>query len=350
MLLSSCGKPYLPSCDDCARGTYDRHPDVTVFAPLAGYVDMFEAAKEAALATPEQFDDQAARDATDEAILHRSHEDHVIYCREWWCIVDKRLTPAEVITNDGGSHWKPACASCASQRQADINGPRIQVAALDEGRKAQYWAMLDAAKPAAPAQGNQLREWTAEEKAQAAAGGQPPAGSHGAGWVIGLSLLGSFILGVILAIAGWRQTLADDTATPPELMWGAFFIALPFLVGFIALLVSIAKGIAEESRQTRQQYSQGGVSYQQGGSVRWYQNPDVVNAALVGGAAVAAHEAQKARQRRVVDSALGIAPLNNVHAGMKRTTYMLGRPADTQDGIRYELEQLNTQNPKWTRQ
>jgi hypothetical protein len=35
ILMSFCGGPYLPTCDECARRTYQRHPDITRLAPLA---------------------------------------------------------------------------------------------------------------------------------------------------------------------------------------------------------------------------------------------------------------------------------------------------------------------------
>jgi hypothetical protein len=54
ILVSFCGGPYLPRCDECARRTYQRHPDVTRLAPLSEYVDHYAIAREAALATPEQ--------------------------------------------------------------------------------------------------------------------------------------------------------------------------------------------------------------------------------------------------------------------------------------------------------
>jgi hypothetical protein len=54
VLVTFLDHPPLPSCDDCARSTWENHPQSTLISPLAGYVDMFAAAKDAALATPEQ--------------------------------------------------------------------------------------------------------------------------------------------------------------------------------------------------------------------------------------------------------------------------------------------------------
>jgi hypothetical protein len=54
ILVSIAGNPYRPSCDECARRAYENIGDSARMAPLAEYVDMFAAAKEAALATQEQ--------------------------------------------------------------------------------------------------------------------------------------------------------------------------------------------------------------------------------------------------------------------------------------------------------
>ena len=54
ILVSVSGNPFLPSCDKCARDAYELQPNYVRLAPLAEYVDVYAAAREAALATPEQ--------------------------------------------------------------------------------------------------------------------------------------------------------------------------------------------------------------------------------------------------------------------------------------------------------
>jgi hypothetical protein len=87
VLVSVDGKPYLPACDSCARWLYDRQ-HITGMAPLDGYVDMYEAARQAALATPGQVTGQ--QDTY--WVFRRMYEDRVIYCRMKWCTDARRLT------------------------------------------------------------------------------------------------------------------------------------------------------------------------------------------------------------------------------------------------------------------
>jgi hypothetical protein len=251
ILVSFLGKPYLPSCDDCARSTYDMFPDQTAFAPLAEFVDMFEAAKQAALATPEQVAESLVSKAY-RAICLRTIRDRKLYCQEYWCCQaysqSEQLTAADAATEVIGHHTPLlSCIDCLHKRQEDRGYDQVKVYQLTQSFIAKYWKLID--------------EGEASK-----------------------------------ILAGSYQ------GTP-----------------------------------------------QQGNLVPWYQHPDVINAAIVGGVAIAAHEATKRHKARLRDSALGRAPLNNTAAGMRYGTYLAGRPDDTQEGIQYELQQLNTANPKWTR-
>ena len=87
ILLSINGTPYMPSCDACARHHYEINPDAMRLAPLSEYVDVYAAAKEAALATPEQFTapvQVTASTAVDDKVLRCIWVDRVIYCRMRW--------------------------------------------------------------------------------------------------------------------------------------------------------------------------------------------------------------------------------------------------------------------------
>jgi hypothetical protein len=222
MLMDLNGTGRLPACDDCARRYYEMRPDLVTFAPLSEYVDMFAAAKEAALATPEQITGQ-----------------RVIPC--FSC--DKN--PADVgVVCDEDKTWQPACNACFRDWQA--RGGQATTRPLDEAMRAAYWQFAE-----------------------------------------------------------------------------------------------------PESAASRQQ----GRAPQQDHAGPWYTNPDVVSAAVVGGVAIAAHEASKRRKARLRDSVLGIAPLNNVAAGARQALRIQQRQGttDPQEAALQEQRWLNDQRPRWVR-
>jgi len=140
ILVSFCDGPYLPSCDECARQTWENHPNSTRLAPLAEYTDMFAAAKEATLATPEPASVQIVGSTpVDDKVLRRIWLDRVIYCRLHWCEMQGRLTPADQRLNVIGGLWFPACAECVSK----FDPSEVEAAPLSEEDTAWELEMVD---------------------------------------------------------------------------------------------------------------------------------------------------------------------------------------------------------------
>jgi hypothetical protein len=356
ILVSFLGKHYLPSCDPCARLTYEHHPDQTAFAPLAGYVDTFAAAKAAALATPEHVIQTAGVQVVgptivDDEVCRHIWRDEVVYCRMRWCGEGGRLTPADQRLNAIGGLWYTACADCI----AKFDPAQVEVAPMSEADTAWELEMIDKYR-------NEHKSWTKPK---------PPMSRRAKilWWTVPAAVLALGITMVSIGHMLWdAYYTADDRwfnhqgsgGVLPDTAgwtgWGTFFIVVSSLVlagVFIAWLVSEATSVPaghfRVPKAPRQQYSAG--SYQQGSSVPWYQNPDVVNAMLLGGVVVAAHEATRRHQARLRDSALGIAPLNNTAAGMRQAYRIQQRQGttDPQQATLQELRWLNDERPRWVR-
>jgi len=190
ILVSFCGGPYLPTCDECTRGTYQRHPDITRLAPLSEYVDHYAIAREAALATPEQIIGQTwpASDLDEQcwAVCQRIARDQVIYCYRRPCLLSGQFTtPADVLIRVSGADfsgqpWTSLCNTCLGSHQADGWRPEEIRPADDKDAKSSILQMANRAVPAP----------------------RKPV-SRRARIIIGLSTLGGLTLGtVMVTIAG----------------------------------------------------------------------------------------------------------------------------------------------------
>jgi hypothetical protein len=254
ILVSFLGKHYLPSCDECARSTYDRHPEDTRFAPLAEYVDEFAIARETALVTPEQIIEPTGNGLTeaDNMIRRHTHNDHRVYCRWYWCEQGWKLTPASIYLEDNKTGYGyPSCSSCARRYAESENGAGRQAKTwpLDENQKNRIWALvaepfrrgepwtLEADSVPAPA-ASASNGFTAEERAARAGRQDRSKTSLGAWLAIGLLTLGSFILGGIMVGHGAAG--------------GLLFIALPIVCWLGAGLAWIIKFGVEEERKAKQ--------------------------------------------------------------------------------------------------
>jgi hypothetical protein len=293
MLMKFCSRPYLPACDQCARLTYEHHPDLTTFAPLAEYVDTFAAAKEAALATPEQITGR------------------VIYCDQPPCEQSGRHRMAETCISFDGEHWSASCSECAREQQAPQTRP------LDDQARELYWKAAEA----------RSREQAAEHGPAAQPGPREPV-SRRARIVTASCALVVLVLGIMLANHGGSLDADNPTGalgTPAGVGWtggGIFFILLAALIGLAWLGVEISRQNPRKPRPAQAMPSSQSMAvsqeYQQGIPVG-----QIAASAAVVGAEVLWHHKIREHQARVRDSALGIAPLNNVHAGMKHATSIL---------------------------
>lgn len=217
VLITFCDKPPLPSCDECARTTWENHPNSTRLSPLSGYVDMFEAAKQAALATPEQVIQQASEpirgsDAVDDPVLRRIWTDQKIYCRLDRCEIQHKLTPASQRLNAIGGLWYPACADCITR----YDPAQVEVAPMSEENVA--WELQMAAEYAAS------KHWTkpgAPHPATVCILLAAPVISLLGGSFMGSQAGGSFLLGlgvfiVLLPITIGIGFLAKAMVRPPS--------------------------------------------------------------------------------------------------------------------------------------
>lgn len=72
------------------------------------------------------------------------------------------------------------------------------------------------------------------------------------GWVIGLSALASFVLGIVLVVAGTLASQSSSSSTPGTLRgFGVFFIVMSVLAGIVGIGVVISKEIAKEQAWKR---------------------------------------------------------------------------------------------------
>jgi hypothetical protein len=326
ILVSFCGGPYLPRCDECARGTYQRHPDVTRLAPLSEYVDHYAIAREAALATPEQIIGQAtgqtwpASDLDEQcwAVCQRIARNQVIYCYGRPCLLSGQFTtPANVLirvswADFSGQPWTSLCNTCLGSHQADGWRPEEIRPADDNDAKSSILQMANRAVPAP----------------------RKPVSRRAR--IIGLSTLGGLTLGTVMVTIAGKAISDFDLASqtwehnPPAhpsyadalQRWGIFFIVVAILTGVIWLCVEVARQNPAKPKPAQAAPSYRGVpaaqGYQQGIPVGQL----AATAAVVGGE-ILWHRQIREHQARVRDSALGDAPLNNVHAGIKHATAIL---------------------------
>lgn len=227
--------PGIPCCDKCARRYYGwaGHTSKIRLAPLSEYVDMYAAAKEGALATPEQITGSASSDADTYWVFRRMYEDRAIYCRMMWCTDAGQLTPADLCISTNGEPWHASCGACAQKAQGD----QVKIWPLGEDEKSQLWALVDGiAKD---------RLWTKPEPRKPV--------SRRARIITGLSTLGGLTLGTVmvtiaskaisdfnLASQTWEHNLPVYPSYADALQgWGIFFIVVSILAGLIWLSVEI---------------------------------------------------------------------------------------------------------------
>ena len=261
MLLSIDGHPYLPCCDEDARQFYDLRPDVIRMAPLDGYVDMYEAAKAAALVTPEQITGQAwpAPDLAEpsRAVEARIARDQVIYCYGRPCLLSGKFTPADVLVkvsgaDFGGHPWTSLCNACLDSHQADGWDP-------EETRPVEGKVKADILRIASKS--------------------VPAAGSTGAAFPLTGALI-CFVIGI------------PACAFNPFI--GLFFIALAMIWGGMGFHILSKQNGGQPHQPAPAPPQQQGYT-----PIPAHLNPDVVQAVAMGGAALAAHEAMKHHRQQV---------------------------------------------------
>jgi hypothetical protein len=305
---TSCGQPAvilviinetppIACCDRCARRYYEMAAGRPIrLAPMSEYVDMYAAAREAALATPEQVMQVTASVDLDDKVLRFIWENQAIRCRMRWCEENGWYTPASQRLNIIGGFWYPACKDCI----AKCDPSKVEVAPMSEEDTAWELRMVD--------------EYARSKRWKRAGSTLPPAAgnqqtSSGPAWAMaGIGSLLCFIIGGVTCASGNAGGLA--------------FIAIPFIIGFIAIIGLAVSGAVKETQQARTSIASAAQGYRQGIPVSQLAVP----AALVG-AEVLWHEQIKRHQRKLADSALGVAPLNQVHAGMKHAQRILQQQA-----------------------
>ena len=354
ILVSEIGHPYMPACDECARFVHEMHPCQVTLAPLAEYVDWYAEAREAALAAPEQVIQPVQITgpvAVDDEVLRHIWLDQAIYCRVHWCETQGRLTSADQRLNAIGGLWYPACADCIAR----YDPAQVEVAPMSEANTAwelemagEYFASKHWSAPGPLVSRRAKILWWAI-----------PAGVLTLGITM-TAIASNAISRYNWAMQSWEHNLPSYPSYATVLKgFGIFFIvvsALALAGVLTAYLISEATSVpAGQFRVPRQPWaaSQLTAPVAQGYQLGIPVGQLATTAALVG-AEVIWRQKIRASQARARDSALGIAPLNNVHAGMMRTTAMLQqRAADqrqqqaqqqrdaTQRAIMGELRQLS---------
>ena len=126
------------------------------------------------------------------------------------------------------------------------------------------------------------------------------------------------ILGGFLIWYGGQVSSSGGQGHGPE-AWGYFFVFLPFLAAIIAAVgfavTGTAKMVVEDER--KYQVWKAGLSPEDQSKVWWAET------AAMFAAWGAVHHHMRERQSRAAASAMGQAPFNKVHAGMKRATNLL---------------------------
>jgi hypothetical protein len=292
------------------------------------------------------------------AIWQAMFDDHDLYCHQPWCVASEQLTPATSFLDLDGEPKGWACSTCTSAWQA-ANHRQIKVTPITDRMRAQWWATLsqrvvDGLNPqdqalladliAAHRGGSALppHEPPARESAPPQPDLDPPRPlslrAKILWWAIPAAVLALGITMVNLASMLTNQDIA--AMTPPHWAalkgWGIAFIVISSLVlagVAIATLISYSAvpsgGHDRASQQPRRVTDTASYWAAQAAPMTRQSVPvnDLVTAAALVGGEIFWHRQIRERQARVRDSALGVAPLNNAHAGMMRTTAMLGQLA-----------------------
>jgi hypothetical protein len=185
---------------------------------------------------------------------------------------------------------------------------------IDDDLRERWWAAIDGAIGSPPSQ---------PQPPPAAATAPEPARkpvSTGAWWAIGTLTLVSFILGGFLIWYGGLISNSGGQGHGPE-AWGYLFVFLPFLAAIITVICWAAAGTTKMVVEDAQRYKswKAGLSPEDPSKVWWAET-----AAMWAGAAAVHHQMHE-RRARTAASAMGQAPLNNVHAGMKHATAILAQ-------------------------
>lgn len=129
-------------------------------------------------------------------------------------------------------------------------------------------------------------------------------------WISGSAMAASVALGVFLIAEGNHRAAQDYYYNVvPWGVWGAFFIALPLIIGAIWLLAAILRAAAAEHRRYR--------AWKASLPPRHRAAVELAELAALSTAAYVVHEHHKRADARLSASVLGQAPLNQVHAAMK---------------------------------
>ena len=134
---------------------------------------------------------------------------------------------------------------------------------------------------------------------------------------------------VSIASAEWSNYVnGSQSGSPPDVGalkgWGIFFIVAPLVpVGLALILLILIGPIALANEHTNKQMRQAWEAGQrQGMPVN-----DLITAGALTGAALLWHHRIREHQAHVAASAMGQAPLNDVHAGMKHAQGILQQQA-----------------------
>ena len=244
-------------------------------------------------------------------VLDRMYADREIYCIQPWCVQGGRLTRAQLLIGMDEQPRVPACCDCARNWQSRNSQP-VELWYIDDDLREGWWAAIDGAIGSPPSQ---------PPPPPAAAPAPEPArqpASTGAWWAVGTLALVSFILGGFLIWYGGQVSNSGGQGHGPE-AWGYFFVFLPFLAAIIAAVGCVIAGTAKMVVEDERKYKvwKAGLSPEDQSKVWWAET------ATMWAAWGAVHHHMHERQSRAAASAMGQAPFNNVHAGMKRTTEYL---------------------------
>jgi hypothetical protein len=242
-------------------------------------------------------------------VMDRMYADREIYCIQPWCVRGGLLTPARLFIGMNERPRVPTCCTCASNWQS-LSPQPVELWYLDDDLRTSWWEAIDGAINCGP---------PPAASAKPAAAPEPAPARKKAWWILGLSAA-SIIFGIALIIWGNHRAAETWQSSTPWVIWGIFFILLPFLAGAFWVVIQVIKMGVEDAQRYRAWKA--GLSPEDRRAVEIAET-----AAIWAGAAVhhKMHEHHKATQARLRDSAQGIAPLNGAHAGAMRTTALLGQ-------------------------
>lgn len=211
ILMKFASGTWLPACDQCARRIYESYPHMTEFAPLADYVDLFAAAREAALATPEQ----------------------VIQARQTWDTGEPIITPAPARPVQAGNGFT------AEERAARAARPKTA------GPSSRTWWTAGIATLASWALGITLCSESVHMQ-------QSFMTVWGVLFIL-LPFLGWIIAGLVALSRIPRPYAAQAAAAPQQYQGGSYQPGIP--VGQLAMAAApwVALGVAEHHRHVHHQ-------------------------------------------------------------------------------------------------